>query len=201
MILFYSDFCGHCRTIMEELTRRGASNEIKLASVDKMRALGMGMPKALTGVPALMVSNNEWLIGRQVFNFLFLPGRGLLNQGAAPSQNKQEEQKTQNEIMVVSDALQDGQPSPFTLGGEMSQDFGMLSETALDGFNTFHNAGWTNINEEQSVPTSTSTTIPQQELGSTNLSSEDTRVKKESLNLDSFRATRDKDLSQLLNGV
>lgn len=195
MILFYSDFCGHCRTILEELNRRGASNEIKLASVDKMRAIGMGMPKSLTGVPALMISQNEWLIGRQVFNFLFLPGRGFFSQVTSTQNKGEEPQKQQNEIMVVSDAIQDGQPSPFTLGGAMSQDFGMLSESGLDGFNTFHNAGWTNINEEPTAasnPDSTSTN---------SLSSEDTRVKKESLNLDSFRATRDRDLSQMLNGI
>lgn len=88
MILFYSDFCPHCRMLLDTIERHDTQKTIKIVSIEAMRAQGKQVPRQITAVPALvLVPSKNVLIGKHVFDYLLLPGKGklLLNVGAEPS--------------------------------------------------------------------------------------------------------------------
>jgi len=74
MILFYSDYCQHCKMLIDSVSRLDANSVIKLYNIDTF-----ARPKTLSSVPALLTLPDKKIIyGRQVFDHLLLPGRGLL---------------------------------------------------------------------------------------------------------------------------
>jgi len=186
MILFYSDYCPHCRTILEEMKRRNAENRVKMASIDKMKAMRYPIPPMITSVPALYLPDTKQvLFGKNVFDHFFLPGRGiLLKGGGGPAVTG----GGKNIPSVVSDALQNGEPTPFTLGGGLSEGFGLIESESVDP-NPFSDYGWGVIQEESA----------QEIKPELKMASEETRTKKEGLDLDSFKANRDAELSKLFN--
>jgi len=187
MILFYSEYCPHCRTILEEMKRRKAENRVKMASIDKMRAMRYTIPPMVTSVPALYLPDTKQvLFGKNVFDHFFLPGRGILLQSGGSIQGGVSV-KGDNQG-VVSDALQNGEPMPFTLGGGLSEGFGLIESDSLDP-NPFSDYNWGLIQEES----------PQEIKPELKMASEETRTKKEGLDLDSFKANRDAEMSKLFN--
>jgi hypothetical protein len=192
MILFYSEYCPHCRTILEEMKRRNVQNRVKMASIDKMKAMNYAIPSMITNVPALYLSDTKQvLFGKNVFDHFFLPGRGILLQSGGSVSAVGGGSKggnTHSKSGVVSDALQNGEPTPFSLGGGLSEGFGLIESDSLDP-NPFSDYGWGVIQEES----------PQEVKQEIKMASEETRTKKESLDLDGFKANRDAELSKLFN--
>lgn len=185
MILFYSDYCPHCRTILEEMKRRNAENRVKMASIDKMKAMRYQIPPMITSVPALYLPDTKQvLFGKNVFDHFFLPGRGILLKGSGGDSAV----SGVTPPSVVSDALQNGEPTPFTLGGGLSEGFGLIESESVDP-NPFSDYGWGVIQNETAQEIKT-------EL---KMTSEETRSKKEGLDLDNFKANRDAELSKLFN--
>jgi hypothetical protein len=192
MILFYSDYCPHCRTILEEMKRRNVQDRVKLASIDKMKALKYPLPHFVTSVPTLYVpSTKEILTGKNVFDYFFLPGRGILLQaGPSPPSTITTPKAAPTTSNVVSDAIHTGEPMPFSLGGGLSEGFGMIEQESQE-LNPFTDYKWGMIQEESSV------TEIKQELS---MATEETRQKKEGLDLDGFKASRDAELGKIFNG-
>lgn len=189
MILFYSEYCPHCRTILEEIKRRNATGRVKMASIDKMKALKYALPPFVSSVPALYLTDTKQVLyGKNVFDHFFLPGRGILLQsgGTVASAGASVAQGTVAPN-VVSDALQNGEPMPFSLGGGLSEGFGAIENESTTP-NPYTAYGWSVITEEGEAPKPELT-----------MASEETRTRKESLDLDGFKANRDSELSKIFN--
>ena len=74
MILFYSDYCHHCKMLIDSVNRLDTNKTIKLYNIDQY-----ARPAQVKSVPALLLlPARDLLYGKQVFDHLLLPGRGLL---------------------------------------------------------------------------------------------------------------------------
>lgn len=79
MILFYSDYCPYCRTLLEEIKRKDVRGQVRLVSIEALRAGGRALPPNIHSVPALLtLPDKNMMFGRPVFDYLFLPGSGKL---------------------------------------------------------------------------------------------------------------------------
>ena len=74
MLLFYSDYCQHCKMLIDNVKRLDEKGSIKLYNIDKF-----ARPAQVQSVPALLLLPGRNIIyGKQVFDHLLLPGRGVL---------------------------------------------------------------------------------------------------------------------------
>ena len=79
MILFYSVFCNHCKMLLEHIKRYDKERAIKLVSIDDLRSRNINIESKIHSVPAFMIlPSKELLFGKSVFDYLLLPGRGIL---------------------------------------------------------------------------------------------------------------------------
>ena len=79
MILFYSVFCNHSKMLLEHIKRYDKEKMIKLVSVDDLRNKNINIESKIHSVPAFMIlPSKELLFGKAVFDYLLLPGRGIL---------------------------------------------------------------------------------------------------------------------------
>ena len=79
MILFYSVFCNHCKMLLEHIKRYDKEKVIKLVSIDDLRSRNINIESKIHSVPAFMIlPSKELLFGKSVFDYLLLPGRGIL---------------------------------------------------------------------------------------------------------------------------
>jgi len=79
MILFYSVFCNHSKMLLEHIKRYDKEKMIKLVSIDDLRNKNINIESKIHSVPAFMIlPSKELLFGKAVFDYLLLPGRGIL---------------------------------------------------------------------------------------------------------------------------
>ena len=79
MILFYSVFCNHSKMLLEHIKRYDKEKVIKLVSIDDLRNRNINIESKIHSVPAFMIlPSKELLFGKSVFDYLLLPGRGIL---------------------------------------------------------------------------------------------------------------------------
>ena len=79
MILFYSVYCNHCKMLLEHIKRYDKEKVIKLVSIDDLRNKNINIESKIHSVPAFMIlPSKELLFGKSVFDYLLLPGRGIL---------------------------------------------------------------------------------------------------------------------------
>jgi len=79
MILFYSIFCNHCKMLLEHIKRYDKEKIIKLVPIDDLRNKNINIESKIHSVPAFMIlPSKELLFGKAVFDYLLLPGRGIL---------------------------------------------------------------------------------------------------------------------------
>ena len=139
MILFYSDYCQHCKILLETIKRHDNNNIVKLANIDQLRSLNKPIDSKLHSVPALLLQNGketkEYLFGKAVFDYLLLPNRGILLSGQTRddkrtsriNNNNQENTKNTQNIAI--------EPIAFSLGSISAESFSMIS----DNDNNDHN--------------------------------------------------------------
>lgn len=127
MILFYSEFCQHCNVLLETIKRHDKNGMIKLVSIDMLRSLNKPIDKKIHSVPALLILNTkEYLFGKQVFDYLLLPNRGVLFSSQASSKgNKDETFKPIGENPSKGDS---DEPIAFSLGSISSEPFSSLDD-------------------------------------------------------------------------
>ena len=78
LLLFYSINCRHCKMLLESVERYDTKKIIKLLCIETLITQNRLPPQVHT-VPALMVlSDQTFLYGKQVFDYLLLPGAGKL---------------------------------------------------------------------------------------------------------------------------
>jgi hypothetical protein len=128
MILFYSTFCNHCNMLLENIKRYDKEKKIKLVSMDELLTKNINIQTKIHSVPAFMLlPSKEILFGKDVFDHLLLPGRGILcggqntrmdkpslniNSGVGGSGGSGDEN-----IKPLENQEADGDPSAFTLNG------------------------------------------------------------------------------------
>lgn len=79
MFLFYSDSCSHCTMLIETLKTLDKQKIIKLISIDYLKSNQIIFDHRITHVPAMLLPDvNKILFGKDVFDHLLLPGKGVL---------------------------------------------------------------------------------------------------------------------------
>jgi len=133
MILFYSSFCNHCNMLLDNIKRYDKEKKIKLVSIDELLTKNINIENKIHSVPAFMIlPSKEILFGKDVFDHLLLPGRGLLYQ----DQNTRLEnkitlnsEKTENNDIIPISTKEEGEPMAFTLKSfNFSDNFSSLED-------------------------------------------------------------------------
>ena len=157
MIVFYSDHCGHCRMLINTLDKHDTTNKIKRVCIDTL-------PKQLPqihSVPALMtLPEKTILFGKQVFDFLLLPGKGLL---VKPQPSQQQPQQPQQPSVGSDPNQNDGQsqgqgqtqaqigdPIAFSILGSrgLSDNYAPIDDEVIPGGNQDRMYCWSTIDEQ-----------------------------------------------------
>ena len=185
MILFYSDFCPHCRMLLDTIKRHDSKGMVKLACIENLRAKGTPIPSNVHSVPALLLlPSKKILFGKQVFDHLLLPGSGKLLVGVSPSPGGQGD----TQVDEAKNAPSFSEPMAYSIqmsGG--SDKFSMIEESnhPMQGLDD-RSYNWTGIQGNTPEPTVFANAPFQEE----------TRSKKGLPDLDSYRAQREMDLKQ-----
>lgn len=125
MILFYSEFCQHCKILLETIQRHDKNNLIKMVSIDVLRSMKKPIDPKIHSVPALLiVDTKEYLFGKAVFDYLLLPNRGVL----FSSQLSKDDKKKPDDIGPPSAQGEPGEPSAFSLGAISSENYASLDD-------------------------------------------------------------------------
>jgi hypothetical protein len=182
MILFYSDYCPHCRMLIDTIERHDSQRTIKLVSLEALKQKGGRAPPQVTAVPALvLLPSKELLFGKAVFDYLLLPGKGklLLARPTAPSGATN---------APPSAAGPAGEPIAYTIGGgALSDAFAPIEHAPGEMVEALADRAyaWTTLGEEAATPAPADAPFQEQ-----------TRSKKSLPDLDSIRAQRELELSQ-----
>ena len=143
MILFYSIFCNHCKMLLEHIKRYDKEKTIKLVSIDDLRNKNMNIESKIHSVPAFMIlPSKELLFGKAVFDYLLLPGRGILCSTQSTridrtnSENTGSDSGTVNSDNIIPLAnvnAIDGEPLAFTLNSSsFSDNFSIIEDESKE---------------------------------------------------------------------
>jgi len=136
MILFYSEFCNHCKMLLEHIKRYDKDKIIKLVSIDDLRNKNINIESKIHSVPAFMIlPSKELLFGKAVFDYLLLPGRGIL----CNTQNTRMDKTLaggsndgipgNNDVIPLVNTTNDNEPSAFTLNStSFSDNFSIIED-------------------------------------------------------------------------
>ena len=139
MILFYSIFCNHCKMLLEHIKRYDKEKTIKLVSIDDLRNKNMNIESKIHSVPAFMIlPSKELLFGKAVFDYLLLPGRGILCTTQSTRIDRTNSENTgsdsggvngDNIIPLANVNAIDGEPLAFTLNSSsFSDNFSIIED-------------------------------------------------------------------------
>ncbi len=79
MILFYSSNCSHSKMLLENVNRYDKNKSIKVVPIEELKKQNINIESKIHSVPAFMIlPSKELLFGKDVFDYLLLPGRGIL---------------------------------------------------------------------------------------------------------------------------
>lgn len=176
MILFYSDFCNHCRMLLDTIKRHDTKSLIKLASIEGITNTGRKVPPQIHSVPALILENKSIMFGKQVFDYLLLPGRGVLLTQPATSAAASH---TQSDASGHPD-----EPLAYVLGSSHSDQFSMIEGEDHSGL-LDRSYTWTSIHDDSSITTGREMALQ-----------EETRSKKELPDINTIREQRQLELQQ-----
>lgn len=160
--------------LLDTIKRHDPKGTIRIVSIDRLRVEGKPIPPQIHSVPALMIlPSKEMIFGKQVFDYLLLPGSGKL---LAPA-------PTQPNDASPNDTTDPDQPSAFSLG--MGNDAFAL----IEGEGAFSDRGyaWTPIEENPNTGVDPL------------LLQEESRTKKSLPDMDSIMQQRELDLRGEIN--
>jgi hypothetical protein len=147
MILFYSEFCNHCNLLLETIKRHDTNRLVKLVSIDLLRNLNKKIDPRIQSVPALLFPNTKEIIfGKQVFDHLLLPNRGILFTSKI-TRDKTDEDKINIKLNIENNT---DEPLAFSLGSIVSENYANINDDDNNSINTIDdkNYRWTSINGE-----------------------------------------------------
>lgn len=114
MILFYSKFCNHSKMLLEHIKRYDNDKIIKLVCIDDVRTTNSNISSKIPSVPALMMMpSKEIFFGKQAFDILLLPPRGILCKGT---------NSTKADKKILDTTSHSGMSEKNTISGENSND-------------------------------------------------------------------------------
>lgn len=204
MILFYSDYCKHCRMLLDTIKTYDKQNTVKLVCIEGLKN---PLPQ-IHSVPAMVIENKKLIFGKEVFDYLLLPRSGKLMGGNGGMPGDPPPMQIQNRPMLSGPPLtggfnqgqtqlpgqtpgpksEPGEPMAFSIGGGgLSEAFSSISDTP-DDVNGMHDDRaymWTQLDAtQQEMPT-----IQYDQNA-------DARTKKELPDLAAFAAQRELDLGR-----
>ena len=153
MILFYSEFCQHCTVLLDTIKRHDKNNMIKTVSIDLLRSLNKPIDPAIHSVPALLLlTTKEYLFGKNVFDYLLLPNRGVLFSNQVTSREKGSKDTTittDPSLPQLNTNSTPDEPQAFTLGAISAEQFSSIDDVnnAIED----KNYSWGMISEESTV--------------------------------------------------
>lgn len=136
MILIYSDYCKHCKILLETINKHDTNNIIRKISLDDFRNNNYNIEELIDAVPALIIDPNkivkkDILFGKQVFDHLLLPNRGaLFNKENNTRLNKEKKDQINDNNIINNNEEEDDGPSAFTLGASLSDNFSSLDDNS-----------------------------------------------------------------------
>lgn len=152
MILFYSEFCQHCTVLLDTIKRHDKNNMIKTVSIDLLRSLNKPIDPAIHSVPALLLLNTkEYLFGKNVFDYLLLPNRGVLFSNQVSSREKGSKDTTISDTSTMQQNNQQtpDEPQAFTLGAISAEQFSSIDD--INNGIEDKNYSWGMISEESTI--------------------------------------------------
>ena len=137
MILFYSEYCNHCKVLLETIQRHDKNNIIKTVSIDLLRSLQLPIDNRIQSVPALyFIKSKEILFGKSVFDHLLLPNRGVLfsdNNTRIEKGTKDVKEINNNSDKNVEISSDTTEPQAFSLGlTNFSDNFSSLDDKSTN---------------------------------------------------------------------
>ena len=188
MILFYSEYCPHCRMLLDTIKRHDSHGIVKLACIEVLKSKGQTIPKQIHSVPALLLMpSKEMLYGKTVFDYLLLPGSGKLLVSVSNAKNTP---VSQSHPQKLESGNEDTGPLAYTMSSSsgLSDAFAMIEDDVhpMSGL-ADRSYTWTSLNDSQPDNTTVFSNAPMQE---------ETRSKKQLPDLDALRAQRDMELNQ-----
>lgn len=179
--------------LLDTVERHDPRKTIKMVCIEALKATGQKVPPQVTVVPALLLlPSKELLLGKHVFDYLLLPGKGklltMVGGGAGGGSNGMEA----DGLSPDSEANQ-GDPVAYSLNNNcmFSDAFSSIESDepeaeATKGLDD-RSYAWTNIEAEQQSHASVFANSPIQE---------ETRSKKPLPDIDALRSQRDLELTQ-----
>ncbi|NDB86349.1 MAG: hypothetical protein EB127_27175 [Alphaproteobacteria bacterium] len=174
--------------LVETINRHDSQKKIKLVCVETVINSGKSLSK-IHSVPALvLLPENRYLFGKQVFDYLLLPGTGKLLIQSQSSKNK-------NQQNTSDKSSNDTEPAAFNMNSYgLSDNFSSIDD---DNYNEHGDANrlynWTSINFQQE---NTNTSVSDSGLSPEFQLNQESRSKKELPDISEFQARRAIELNQ-----
>jgi len=170
--------------LLEQIQRYDKKYLFKLVNVEKILSKGLKLPPEVQCVPTLMISSPQrrYMFGKQLFDYLLLPNKGLLFQmnKPTPTQNTQSQSSIPNE------------PLAFTFGSSLSGDpFSFIEDSNEQNTADNHKRYvWSSIQENGNIITAEAMNSLKMEEG---------RSKNNLPDVSQLRAERELDIQNHLN--
>ena len=135
MILIYSNNCKHCNILLETIEKHDKEKIIKIISVDTLNANNYKVEEIIHSIPALIlndtINEENILYGKQVFDHLLLPNRGVLfTQDNNTRLNKVEKDHLDKNNINSDDNIINIDPMAFTLKTSLSDNFSLIDSSS-----------------------------------------------------------------------
>lgn len=177
MLLFYSNHCASSKMLVDSVKRYNGTDYLKLVNIDTYLAKGIAIPAKIHSVPAIILPNKTILFGKQVFDYLLLPGKGFLFN--LPNKEKKQ-------TILEASPLE---PLSFNFSKNSSSDmFSFIDETNEDVKDPHKAYNWCNITENITIPT----------VNNEETVNMETRSKKNLPDVTAIKSERDLDLQNYL---
>ena len=156
MILFYSAECNHSKMLLDNVTRYDKEKKIKLVPIDELKKQNINVEKKIHTIPAFMIlPSKELLFGKDVFDYLLLPGRGIL----CNSQNTRLDKNITDNKSVIDSSIKpmeninnENDPSAFALNSsKLSDNFSTIEDNEGNTICNDKNYNWDFINNDKNI--------------------------------------------------
>ena len=150
MILFYSANCSHSKMLLENVNRYDKNKMIKLVPIDELKKQNINIESKIHSVPPFMIlPSKELLFGKDVFDYLLLPGRGILCGVQNTRLDKNITDSVENNIKPMEQNT-DNEPSAFALNSnKLSDNFSTIDED--NKIRDDKNYGWDFISNDKNI--------------------------------------------------
>lgn len=190
VIMFYSEFCPHSKMLLDTIQRHDTKKMITVACVESILKSGKTLPK-IHSVPALItIPDKRLLFGKDVFDFLLLPGRGLLTRSDRGDTNAASNPRQSHS--ASSDTPAQDEPSAFSMRANgFSDSYSAIEDTSENDRGLSDRLyNWTHLDALGTTGATGATASDDVMLN------KDSRTKKELPDLGEFQARRAMELNQ-----